>query len=315
MIGEEIYDESDSIDGLQQPTLKYFLDEESIARIGGPGPPPAPSALIASKPTPAPSKPSGIVNAVGRLSSMVRSKSTPGKARTKSDGAMIAAEILASASAPVSGDITPAPTPPTSPPPAENTETGSNNIEVLALIAESNSDGGGSTTEGEGEGDTLTERRLLTSDNIATPLIPIPYLRPAPPALADAVLLERGRRLLVHQGIDPAALPALRLAAPRSQPASRSSTPSGSGAVNASIVVPPPVASASGLGKKGSFKSPPLLAPTPIRVVSNSSPFGPVVTTSPLITSSTINIEAEVEEAEDEKKRKEEEEKKKSEGK
>lgn len=247
---------------------------------------------------------------------MVRSKSTPGKARTKSDGAMITAEVLASASAPVSGDITPAPTPPTSPPPpAGNIEIESNTIEVLAQIAESNSDGGGSTTEGEGDVDVNTSGRPVPLENIATPLLPISgfYPRPAPAALADSILLERGRRLLVHQGVDPAALPPLRLAAPRSQPASRSSTPSGSGAVTASIVVPPPIASAAGIGKKGSFKSPPLLAPTPIRVVSNSSPFGPVVTTSPLVTSSTMNIEAEVEQAEAERKNKEEE--KKSEGK
>jgi hypothetical protein len=101
--------------------------------------------------------------------------------------------------------------------------------------------------------------RPTTSDGITPPTTPLSYTRAAPPLLSDAVLLERGRRMLLAQGADPSNLPALRLAAPRSQPPSRSGTPTPG---PATIVVPTP----GGVGKKGTFKSPALLPALPIPI-------------------------------------------------
>lgn len=119
-----------------------------------------------------------------------------------------------------------------------------------------------------------------TSD---APLAPAPgaYSRPAPPLLSDAVLLERGRRMLVSQGANPSTLPNLRLASPRSQPASRSSTPTPSGgpvppAVAAGrLVVPPQTAGGAPIKKGSSFKSPPLVSPIPIRHPAGLQPHEP----------------------------------------
>ena len=97
------------------------------------------------------------------------------------------------------------------------------------------------------------------------------HTRPAPPLLSDAVLLERGRRMLVAQGVNPTALPNLRLAAPRSQPPSRGGTPPGASGPGRLVVPAPSQTGGAPIGKKGSFKSPPLAAPIPLRHQSASA--------------------------------------------
>lgn len=197
-----------------------------------------------------------ISTAVGQLKGMVRSRSAPGKARN-ADGVTSGVDVAPAKDAATSTSV--------------STTGGVPTVQVaepesLSLIRErSTSAEDDSGTEGGESTATAVDAPLgiLAPANLIRSSVDtsgsVPYPRPAPPLLSDAVLLERGRRMLVAQGVDPTALPNLRLATPRSQPPSRSGTPPGPGR----LVVPPPQTGAQ--AKKGSFKSPPLAAPIPLR--------------------------------------------------
>ncbi|KAL8287495.1 hypothetical protein RQP46_003353 [Phenoliferia psychrophenolica] len=268
LIGEEIYDETDR-NGTEEPALQAYIPPEAVGRLGGAGPPPAPSATAFKAPAKSGSfggsltAGAGISNAVGQLKGMVRSRSAPGKSRS-SDG--VTSGVAGS-------DVAPSKDASTSTP-SITTTGGAATVQVaepesLALIRErSGSDSSDTTDVASSSAATATDAPLgiLAPANLIRPSSDPPHTRPAPPLLSDAVLLERGRRMLVAQGVDPTALPNLRLAAPRSQPPSRSGTPPGPGR----LIVPAP-SQPVGATKKGSFKSPPLAAPIPTRHQSSSA--------------------------------------------
>lgn len=223
------------------------------------------------------------VTAVGRLGNMVRVRSAPGKSRTGEGGTPTGESPRGSKD--VSSSTTPIATPPANRLSLENsmvapTAEGTVPVESLALIREqtvsdkSDSDGDTKTVV-----DTEIQPVGIRLQNRINPLdlIPPPPTTPAQPALADAILLERGRRMLLARGADPSTLPNLRLAAPRSLPTSRSGTPVplnrdplgtvGGVGTQARIVVPPPTVGAA--IKKGTFKSPALSSGSvPLRAAS-----------------------------------------------
>lgn len=229
------------------------------------------------------------VTAVGRLGNMVRVRSAPGKSRN-ADGGTPTGECP-KGSKDVSSSTTPIATPPAHRMSLENsmvapTTEGNVNVETLALIREQTVSDKSDT---DGDAQTVVDTEFqpvgIRLQNRISPLdlIPPPPTTPTQPALADAILLERGRRMLLARGADPSTLPNLRLAAPRSLPTSRSGTPVpmsrdppgtvGGVGTQARIVVPPPTVGAA--IKKGTFKSPALSsASVPLRAAST-----PVATT------------------------------------
>ncbi|KAI5480581.1 f-box protein pof6 [Pseudohyphozyma bogoriensis] len=250
LIGEEIYDETDVI-GDQKPALETYVPPEAVGRLGGVGPPPAPSTGAAKV---APTKTAGINKVFGIK--VGRSRSAPGRNRS-SDG-------TASGPPAAPGILAIPPREETVNPPAQSTTpVFTAEPASLSQIQETGSSDGEGTVVEKPAAPTPPGILRRTTDNGTAGT---PATRP-PPLLHDAVLLERGRRLLVAQGADPNALPNLRLAAPRSQPPSRSGTPTPGGSNR--LVVPPPAGTSA---RKGAFKSPALNTPLPTR--SSTQPSG-----------------------------------------
>ncbi|GAA6022866.1 hypothetical protein JCM11491_007023 [Sporobolomyces phaffii] len=258
LIGEEILDETDQ-DASHQPSMTYYIPPEAQGRVGNlSGPPPAPSAHIAqqAKQKSSSSK-GGIVGAVGRIS-IGRSRSAPGQRRSgdksgSNSGSTTPKEEpvgeAPSGSGPLGGVFgafggnkkrsaspsRPAGTP-TSPsaravdfadepnaaqtPPMTTSLTGEPQVEEPVPLD--------SIDETVPPKSTPTPSHPPTVTRPSTASTPGSAPLPSPSLLSDAVLLERGRRLMVAKGSDPSqlSLANLRLTgATRSQPGSRSNTP------------------------------------------------------------------------------------------
>lgn len=288
LLGEEIYDETDDViqaDGTHGVALQPYIPPEAVGRLG---PPPAPSAGAATKTTSTGAK-SGMFGRFGKQ--MVRSRSAPGKARTSSGvesgtGSGSDSKATTPRSTTPSVVLSPESSTPLTAEPAGMTEP-----ELLTNIAEDAAADCGAgrpsvLMKAEGAASAGAPDKAVTIAG-GTPTPPLSAAGPKVPGLlSDAILLERGRRLLVAEGADPKALPPMRLATP-SRPASRSATPSGVARV---LSVPTPTtaqatAQVSGLmpmsgqvkGPKGAFKSPTLQGPIPVRVQPGGSKVEPGV--------------------------------------
>ncbi|GAA5945069.1 uncharacterized protein JCM15063_001649 [Sporobolomyces koalae] len=284
LIGEEILDETDQ-DESHLPSMMHYIPPEARGKVGNlSGPPVAPSAHIAqqAKQKSGPKKGGiGIVNAVGRIS-MGRSRSAPGQPRRSGDksatssGASTPKEEGAGVGTnKFMGDGTPV--------------TGSNGGGLSGVFGPFGGGGGGKKrSQSPSRANTPSTPRAVDNAPAAeTPAItdqpqveepqslepidetvpvkanstpaPVPPVHrassvlhaplPSPSLLSDAVLLERGRRMMI---------------ASRSQPVSRSHTPVSTSANNAGPSSSHPSSSLIGADrsesgtrpKGGAFKSP-----------------------------------------------------------
>ncbi|GAA5874390.1 hypothetical protein JCM16303_005838 [Sporobolomyces ruberrimus] len=299
LIGEEILDESDR-DGSHQPSMTYYIPPEAQGRVGHlSGPPPAPSALIAQQvKQKSTSSKGGIVGAVGRIS-IGRSRSAPGQRRSgdksgtssgtttpKDDNGGNLSSI--GGGGPLGGVFgafggggggsgskkrSQSPSQRTVPLPDTNTPRAvdSATFDQSPTIP---------TTSLTGQPQVEEPQSLDSIDETVSPVPttsssshPPPAVRPStaanlnaapapsPSLLSDAVLLERGRRLMIAKGSDPSqlSLANLRLSGvTRSQPGSRSNTPvpaspsTQEGSTGGDVRS----ASASSRAPRGAFKTP-----------------------------------------------------------
>ncbi|KAH8929463.1 DUF21-domain-containing protein [Atractiella rhizophila] len=142
----------------------------------------------------------------------------------------------------------------------------------LAFVSEGKDDDGSATEpdlDATIEKEDVEPRRKSMDDAISSerargrstsPAIVSPTPQPLHPLLSDAVLLERGRRRLAHQGVDPNAVN-LRIA-PRTSPSSSApGSPSVSRTPSKLLVIPPSATASKG---KKTFKTPPT-QPLPLR--------------------------------------------------
>lgn len=118
---------------------------------------------------------------------------------------------------------------------------------TLPQITEMHSDAGSDVgTTGDAEKAATSQADTQTSPPAAVP----PAIA-VPPRLSDAIMLERGRRVLARQGVDPNVT--LRLAQPQSALTPGSPSPAGTPIISVAPAQGPPTPSA---GPKGAFKLP-----------------------------------------------------------
>lgn len=306
LLGEEIYDETDDVvheDGTHGVALQPYIPPEAVGRMG---PPPAPSTGAATKGATTPStQKSGMFGRFGKQ--MVRSRSAPGKSRSASGVDSGSGSGSDSKATTPTGSVTPTTVlSPGSATPLTAEPAGMTEPESLTNIAEDPTVGDAAgrpsilkKTDAVGSPAPGGQEKAVTIATSAPTTAGTPPLAAAgtkvPGLLSDAILLERGRRLLVAEGADPKALPPMRLAT-SSRPASRSATPSGGVRV---LSVPTPTtaqatAQVSGTmpmsgvvkGPKGVFKSPALQGGVPVR----SQP-GSKVDVAPEAGTSAVNEE------------------------
>ena len=223
-------------------------------------PPPmtsTPSTGNVTTPVPASTVPGGVLKAAANrltLGSMNRSRSAPGKSRTTdaarassdlppgsgragedeaagaSEAAMAALKPKDQLSLDVPGTVAPVAVDPS-----------------LPQITEALSDAGSDADQPSAPNDeeTGTSRGQAPSSGESS----TPSARAVPPRLSDAIMLERGRRVLARQGVDPNVT--LRLAQPLS-----ALTPSSPAPATSPVISVVPAASPSNVGPKGAFKLP-----------------------------------------------------------